>query len=253
MTFWQHGVALSEKQESFVLVTLVSIRGSAPQDEGAKMIVTTHGLYSGTVGGGKIEMISIKKGLGILESKTQHQPEVVTWNLQKDIGMSCGGEVSLLFEHFFFENWPLVIFGAGHIAQALIPVLKPLKAQLTCIDSRQEWLDKVSGIKTILNPSPEKEVSTLPKNSFFMVMTMGHATDFPVLLEIYKHHSDCRYVGCIGSDVKAIKLKKQLTEAGVSESFIQKLNIPMGLTIGSNDPHEIAISIAAQVLQYRDT
>jgi xanthine dehydrogenase accessory factor len=82
-------------------------------------------------------------------------------------------------------------------------------------------------------------------------MTMGHAHDVPILYEIFKSHPDCPYVGVIGSDVKGIKIKRELKELGVSEDFIAKLRVPVGLPIGNNDPNEMAISIAAELLQVR--
>jgi xanthine dehydrogenase accessory factor len=83
-------------------------------------------------------------------------------------------------------------------------------------------------------------------------MTMGHAHDVPILIEIAKHAPDCPYVGVIGSEVKGTKIKKELEQIGVQKDFIQKLRVPIGLPLGKNHPFEIAISIAAELLQVRD-
>lgn len=251
MNLWAQCFELNEKGESFVVVTMTGARGSSPQDPGAKIIVTTQGLYAGTVGGGKVEMAAIKKGQEILASQTALPPESVTWNLQKDIGMSCGGEASFLFEHFKLNHWPLVIYGAGHIAQALTRILSKLNCQVTCIDSREEWIAKLEGVKGIHHPTPRDTVTSFNPKSYFMCMTMGHAHDVPILKAIAEHAPDCPYVGVIGSDVKGIKIKKELAEAGIHQAFIDKLRVPMGLPIGTNHPYEIAISIAAELLQVR--
>ena len=251
MNLWKECFELNERGESFVVVTMTGARGSSPQDPGAKILVTKTGLYAGTVGGGKVELASIKKAQEILDSHSQKAPELVTWNLQKDIGMSCGGEVSFLFEHFMFTHWPIVIYGAGHVAQALTRVLSKLNCHITCIDSRKDWIAKLEGVNTLHHPTPEDTVSSFNPKSYFICMTMGHAHDVPILLEIAKHAPDCPYVGVIGSDVKGLKIKKELTESGVDKSFINKLRVPMGLPIGTNHPHEIAISIAAELLQVR--
>lgn len=252
MTLWRECSLLSEKGESFVVVTMTSAKGSSPQDPGAKMIITASGLYAGTVGGGKVEMAAIKKGQEILSSHSQLAPETVVWNLQKDIGMSCGGEVTFVFEHFVGKNWPIVIFGAGHVAQALTRLLKNLNCFVTCIDSREEWVTKLEGVKAIHHPQPKETVTSFDPRSFFICMTMGHAFDVPILLEIAKHAPNCPYVGVIGSDVKGLKIKKELEQFGVQKAFIEKLRVPMGLPIGSNHPYEIAISIVAELLQVRD-
>jgi xanthine dehydrogenase accessory factor len=252
LKFWQKAESLSKENRSFVCVTLVNIRGSAPQNLGAKMLVSLAGLETGTIGGGKVELVAIKDSLKILEFSENQIPKTLTWNLQKDIGMSCGGEVTLLFEHFSASHWPIVIFGAGHIAQALTRVLAPLQCQLTCIDSRKEWLDKLDSIHFIHASEPKEIIKELNPSSFFLSMTMGHAFDLPILYAISQHAPDCPYVGVVGSEVKGQKIKQELKAMGVSDNFISKLKVPMGLDIGSNDPHEIAISIAAELLQVRE-
>lgn len=251
MTIWEACQKLTAEGISFVMVTMTGVRGSAPQDIGAKMLVTKDGLYYGTVGGGKVEMASIKKSQEILKGE-QLPPEIVTWNLQKDIGMSCGGEVIMLFEYHHQSNWPIVIFGAGHVAQALTRVLSKLNCSVTCVDSREEWIAKLDGVKGIHHPTPKDTVKEFSPKCFFMSMTMGHAHDVPILYEIARHAPDCPYVGVIGSDVKGIKIKKELKEMGVSDEFLNKLRVPMGLPIGTNQPYEIAISIVAEILQVRD-
>jgi xanthine dehydrogenase accessory factor len=252
MNFFEAAQALTSQNISFAVATLFAHRGHVPQDPGAKMIVTVDGLHFGTVGGGKIEMAAIKKCQAILESHREREPEMLKWNLQTDLGMSCGGEATFLFEHFIGIKWPIAIFGAGHVAQALINILKPLNCQITCIDSRQDWIDKVVGVKTICTSSPKEIIHAMDPKTFYVTVTMGHDHDFPVLLEIFRSNPDCLYVGCIGSEIKGKKIKKQLGEAGVTAEFIQKIQLPMGLPIGTNHPQEVAISIAAQLLQVRD-
>lgn len=251
MSFWHKAESLAAQNKSFVVITLTDIRGSAPQNVGAKMLISQQGLEAGTIGGGKVELTAIKLALEILQLTENQKPRTFTWNLQKDIGMSCGGEVTILFEHFAMNHWPIVIFGAGHIAQALTRVLAPLNCQVICIDSRKEWLDKMTGIQTIHAIEPKEIVIQCSPKSYFLCMTMGHAFDLPILAEISKHAVDAPYIGVIGSKVKGQRIKKELKEMNVSDNFINKLKVPMGLELGSNDPHEMAISIAAELLLTR--
>lgn len=252
VTIWNKILELKESNQSFVMVTQIDARGSSPQDVGAKMLVTASGLFFGTVGGGKVEMAAIKKSQAILESNSPQLPLTIKWNLQTDIGMSCGGEVTFLFEHFPATTWPIVIFGAGHVGQALTRILSKLDCQVTCIDSRKEWVEKLENVKAIHHPNPKDVVKDLNPQSYFLCMTMGHAHDVPILHEIAKLAPNCPYVGVIGSEVKGMKIKKELKEMGVSENFIQKLRVPIGLPFGTNHPYEIAISISAELLQVRD-
>lgn len=252
MSLWTKTRELEEQGISFVIATLVSVRGGAPQDPGAKAIITQEGLAFGTVGGGKVEARAIIDAQEILQINEYQKPRSVVWNLQKDIGMTCGGEVTFLFEHFPSTAWPIVIFGAGHVAQALTRTLKNLKCQITCIDWREEWVSRLEGVKAVVHPEPKELVKTFPKNTFFICMTQGHAKDVPILHEISKVAADCPYVGVIGSKTKGITIKRELKELDVGSSFIEKLRVPIGIPLGTNDVYEISISIAAELLQVRD-
>jgi xanthine dehydrogenase accessory factor len=257
--YWEAAAELSRAGTPFVTVTMVSSRGHAPQDPGAKALISSQGLEAGTVGGGKVEARCIEDAKARLaravESPDATRPELVTWNLQRDIGMSCGGEVTYLFETHATTAWKIAIFGAGHVSQALVRTLSPLACRITVVDSRPEWLERLPhapNIERILVAEPADGVEKVDPRSYFAVMTRGHATDVPVLRAIHAKIPDCAYVGVIGSDVKAIRIRSELKAEGLSPSFIEKLRCPMGLPFGGNDPSEMAISIAAEFLQERD-
>ncbi|HEY9871105.1 MAG TPA: xanthine dehydrogenase accessory protein XdhC [Candidatus Obscuribacterales bacterium] len=239
----------------FVSVILVDVIGSAPQDRGAKMLVTKDGLYFGTVGGGKIEKKAIEEAQRLLAAADPSQrTHFVQWSLTRDIGMTCGGGVKLYFEVFNLNTWDIVVFGAGHVAQSLIGLLLGLDCRITCIDPRQEWLERLPQspkLKTVLATDMPSEVKNLPEDAFVILMTMGHTTDKPILLEILRTRK-FPYVGVIGSKAKAVRLKKDVIEAGLPAELQSAFYCPIGLDIGSNHPQEIAVSVAAQLIQLRD-
>jgi xanthine dehydrogenase accessory factor len=239
-----------------VLVILLETKGSAPQSVGAKMLVRSRGLPHGTVGGGKIEAAAIRFAREMLEQTDGAGVELreVEWNLQRDIGMTCGGAVRLLFHARRFASWPIAIFGAGHIVQALVPLLQTLDAMIVCFDTRPEWLEKLPPHPRFTSWLVEDlagAVGEIPERSFVLSITQGHATDVPVLLEAFRRGS-FPFIGCIGSEVKARKLRAELAEAGIGRDAVDRLRCPLGLPLGGNDPNEIGISIAAQLLQERD-
>src|SRR2546426_11678065 len=82
-------------------------------------------------------------------------------------------------------------------------------------------------------------------------MSMGHTTDKPVLIEILRTRS-LPYLGVIGSDAKANILRRDIAEAGLPEEAKGAFFCPIGLSLGTNHPYEIAVSVAAQLLQVRD-
>ncbi|HXN35582.1 MAG TPA: xanthine dehydrogenase accessory protein XdhC [Opitutaceae bacterium] len=254
MTFYEQLVALENKGVSFVLVTLVDAVGSTPQDAAAKMLVTAEGIRCGTVGGGKVEAAALSLAAEIL-AKGDARPRFVNWTLKGDVGMTCGGSVKFYFEpHPASGPWNIAVFGAGHVAQALIPVLVPLPCRITCVDARPEWLERIASapnLQVVHAESPESVVPSLPDGAFLAVMTMGHATDRPILRRALAERN-FPFIGVIGSDSKAEVLRRELAADGVSPDLVSRIHCPIGLDFGTNHPHEIAISIAAQLLTERD-
>lgn len=250
--FWPQFAKFQGSNTPFCCVTVVDTLGSAPANRGAKMLVTRDGLEAGTVGGGKIEARAISEALQMLESG-EVEPKFQSWNLQTDLGMTCGGVVRLFFEVFGVSRWPIAIFGAGHVAQSLVRTLEPLDCGLTCFDTRADWLDKLPDdpkLRRVLSLDLAGEVAHLPRNSFLALMTMGHATDLPVLRAALA--LEFPYIGVIGSKTKGAALRRTLSQEGFSPENCARFFCPIGLPIGSNQVAEIALSIAAQLLQERD-
>lgn len=249
LSLFETATELTRAGEPFVVVTMLGTRGHAPQDPGAKAIVTARGLHGGTVGGGKVEARAIAHAQAALAQSTAPAPERVTWNLQRDIGMSCGGEVEFLFEVHRPHVWPIVVYGAGHVSQALVRLLLTLECSVLCIDPRPEWLDRLPPESAKLRK--RTEVAAAPDDAYHVVMTQGHTTDLPILAALLKRAAP-PYVGVLGSDVKAAKIRKELLELGIEPARVEALRTPMGLPFGSNDPAEIAVSVTAQLLATRD-
>jgi xanthine dehydrogenase accessory factor len=253
---------LAEHSQSgvpFVCVTMVQAVGSTPQDAGSKMLVTASGLDTGTVGGGRVELKAIQHAQAMLARPVAHsrQPiaELLEWNLKRDVGMTCGGSVKLFFETYNHSDWRIVVFGAGHVASAVVECLAPLDCHVTCIDSRAEWLDRIPNrprLRKLHSAEPRTLVSELSSDSFVICMTMGHATDRPILEEIFRQNRQFPFLGVIGSKAKRAVLVKELTAAGVSKTDCEAFHCPIGLDLGTNQPGEIAISVVAQLIQERD-
>ena len=93
-------------------------------------------------------------------------------------------------------------------------------------------------------------VEKIPEGAYVVLMTMGHTTDKPILIEILRTRT-FPYLGVIGSNAKAKRLRKDVLDAGLAEEMTKAFLCPVGLEIGSNHPQEIAISVAAQMLQIR--
>jgi xanthine dehydrogenase accessory factor len=248
---------LSGSGVPFVCVTLVEAIGSTPQDAGSKMLVTAEGLVTGTVGGGRVEHKAIEHARQMLGKSSHEKPptELVEWNLKRDVGMTCGGTVKLFFETYNHTDWRIVIFGAGHVAAAVVQCLAQLDCHVTCIDPRAEWLNKIPDrprLRKIRAEEPRTIVADLPNEAFVVCMTMGHATDRPVLEEIFQKERTFPFLGVIGSKAKRAVLLKELAAAGIPDETANGFHCPIGLDIGTNQPGEIAVSVVAQLIDERD-
>lgn len=248
---------LSQTGVSFVCVTMVEAAGSTPQDAGSKMLVTSDGLVTGTVGGGRVEHKAIEHAREMLAKPVGRAAltELVEWNLKRDVNMTCGGSIKLFFETYNHSDWRIAVFGAGHVASEVVSCLGRLDCHVTCIDTRAEWLDRIpaaSRLRKILADEPRQLVAQLSDDSFVICMTMGHATDRPILEEIFRQGRQFPFLGVIGSKAKRAVLLKELIAAGIPADVTEGFHCPIGLDLGTNQPGEIAISVVAQLIQERD-
>ncbi len=246
---------LSRTGQPFVCVTLVQAIGSTPQDAGSKMLVGTDGLLFGTIGGGRVELKALQHVSEMLADRRDDQPSLVEWNLQRDVGMTCGGVVKLYFEAYNLHDWHIVLFGAGHVAQALVSCLLSLHCRVTCIDPRRQWLDLLPNSPRLIKIQTDDmaaEVQHIRPTDFVLCMTMGHRTDRPILEAIMQSDLALPYLGVIGSQAKRKVLVRELTASGIPDDTAQSFRCPIGLKLGSNQPGEIAISVTAELIQCRD-
>jgi xanthine dehydrogenase accessory factor len=247
---------LSQSGAPFVSVTMVDAVGSTPQDAGTKMLVDGTRLVFGTVGGGKVEKQAIALAHQMLGERGAAACRLVEWNLQRDVGMTCGGVVRLYFEAYNYQTWRIVVFGAGHVAQALVRCLLELECRVVCVDPRPDWLARLpqSGkLQKIHTENMPEIVAQLMDDDFVVCMTMGHATDRPILEEIFRQGRRPAYLGVIGSEAKRKVMLRELTAAGLTCETAERFRCPIGLPMGNNQPGEIAISVTAELIQVRDS
>ena len=254
MRVWETVAREHHRGIACVVVTILQVRGSVPGMLGGKVVVTAEGLVAGTVGGGRVEAKVIEEGQRLL-GEDEAVCEEVVWNLQRDVGMTCGGEMRFLFEVVRpLAAWHVVIFGAGHVAKAVVGVLSGLACRVDVIDVRADWLEglpKAGTVKVHCVSAYEDGVGLVSEKSYILCLTKGHSTDRPVLREVLRRYPAGAFLGVIGSLAKRAVLSRELREDGIEEGQLERMVCPVGLPIGSNDPAEIAISIVAQLLERR--
>jgi len=247
---------LQQEGTPFCVTTIVDGRGSIPQIVGAKAVFTKDGLAYGTVGGGNLEVMCQEKSRELLGREHAMKTHFLRCNLQKDLGMTCGGEVALFFEvHRRESDWNIVIFGAGHVAQSLCRFLVELDCHVVCVDTRAEWLERLprSGkLEACRVVNYCDGVDRIIPGADVILMTMGHSSDVPILKAIEKGKIAVAHLGVIGSDAKSGSVRKQLAQDGLPREFIDGIVCPLGDKVGNNTPAEIAVGIISQLLRLRN-
>ena len=234
---------------SFVMVTVVAARGSAPRHAGAKLVMEPDGAFCGTIGGGAVEHAVLTRrpewmGLG--------EPALVTYDLGRDLGMACGGAVDLLIEPMGVRP-RLVLYGAGHVAIQISAVASRAGFRVAVVDDRVEWANREQhphADDVVVAPlDGASDVVGLGPTDYVVVVTRGHASDFEMASCALRARP--RYVGVIGSRRKAVALRQHLAADGHPAELIDTVRTPVGVDIGAETPAEIAVSVVAELIAVR--
>lgn len=258
---------LLEKGEDFVIAKVVDTTGSTPRKKGAWLLMQQDGTTSGTVGGGRLEAETEKLCRETFKTKEKSRLHHFKLNTEEQdaLDMGCGGNADVLIEYIdaahpedFVEEFNLqttaYIFGAGHVGLALEPVLRYVNFRTVAIDDREEYANRerfpeAAEVKVIKDFKHSFEDIKTDEDSYIVIVTRGHMGDYDVLRDALKQKS--AYVGMIGSRKKNKMLFDMLREEGYSEEDIARVHAPIGLSIQAETPEEIAISIAAEMIQVR--
>ncbi|MCH4178353.1 MAG: XdhC/CoxI family protein [Megasphaera sp.] len=171
------------------------------------------------------------------------------------MGRSCGFvdvEGQPLYCEPLFCPGRVLVFGGGHVAAALVPVLAWLGFDCVVIDDRPEFANRerfpaaetiVAGYDTITD-----RIAITP-DDYVCIMTRGHLADYEVQRQVMLQHP-C-YIGVIGSQGKLAFVRQKLLAAGIPAAAIERCYAPIGVPISAAAPEEIAISIAAELIAVR--
>lgn len=155
-------------------------------------------------------------------------------------------------EQWFIQqfNPPLrmIIVGAVHIAQALVPMAVIAGYGVTVVDPRRAFASDTRFPDVAVSTQwPDEAMRSLSPDGRTAVVTLTHdpKLDDPALEVALK--SDAFYIGCLGSRRTHGARLERLTEVGLGEAGEQRIHGPVGLNIGASSPAEIAVSIMAEV------
>lgn len=234
------------------LVVVTGIEGSTPREVGARMVVADGRLAFGTIGGGNVEHLAIRRATELLESG-EARSETMRVPLAEKAGQCCGGRVTLFIEAFPWTRRRLVVFGAGHVAQAIGGLAGYLGVDVALVDSRSEEelqppLPANRPFTVEFVDAPEEEVDAIAADSLVLVMTHDHALDQEIVARAITRGT-FPYVGLIGSERKWERFRRRLARRGFTDAQLDRVRCPIGVTKGSKEPRAIAISVAAELLE----
>lgn len=244
--------ALRAEQTPCVVVVVADVKGSAPREVGARMVVAKDRPPSGTIGGGRLEQLAIERANELLDDP-HGQSESMDVTLSEQAGQCCGGAVKLFLDPYRWSERRVVIFGAGHVGQAIGGLAPYLNAKVRLVDGRhREELHphpvENPDYELDLVDAPEGVVDELTSDDAVLILTHDHALDL-LILERALRRGPFRYLGMIGSDRKWSRFQKRLLSKGFTTEDIATVRCPIGVTRTSKDPAAIALSVAAELSQ----
>lgn len=285
-----HAARLRQEGRAVYGCLLVAARGSTPQDAGALMLLddATHTL--GTVGGGCVEAevrreafaLLSRDGSGLLRYKLDHD---YGW----DDGLICGGTIEMAvgplpsadelariiadidtraetclrievddaggpvaYELALPPRERLLIAGAGHVGRAVAILAVGLDFDVTIFDDRAALLE--DGLPEGVAPQGGEirsalKAASIDPHTFCLIVTRGHRHDEEALEAVVGRGA--RYVGMIGSRRKIKLIFDDLVARGVPEGALADIHAPVGVDVDAVTVPEIAVSIAAELVQVR--
>ncbi|CAN5424264.1 hypothetical protein BH09BAC4_BH09BAC4_45420 [soil metagenome] len=158
-------------------------------------------------------------------------------------------------EKIGYKNY-LFIIGGGHCALALSELMSRMDFCIRVFDDRPDLhtmeLNDVAHEKIVVNSYSEL-ADFIPSGThhYVVIMTFGYRTDDLAIRALL--NKEFRYFGVLGSKNKMGKLFAEYRAEGIPDEILRKIHSPIGLSINSQTPEEIAVSIAAEIIQVKNT
>jgi xanthine dehydrogenase accessory factor len=239
---------LIKEGKEFALATIIKASAGSPGRTGFKMVVYKDGTTFGTVGGGELEFQTVRNSVDVIDKK---KSKTLEYKLTEDLKMACGGRVELFIEYFspLKKAW---LFGGGHMAQALTPMLNSIGFSVNIIDNREDFAvkERFNGVSEVVkgdyldfaekfNPSIDDSV---------IIFTHGHTYDYDILNILCKRSIDIKYLGVIVAKNKIKIIKDKIRDFAYEGNLIDNVYAPIGLNIARRTTSEISVAIVAEII-----
>jgi xanthine dehydrogenase accessory factor len=161
---------------------------------------------------------------------------------------AAAGSNSETFINVFNPTTRLIIVGAVHVAQPLVPMARALGYEVVIVDPRSAFAteERFDDVKFFREwPDEAMPKIGVDERTALIALTHDPRIDDPALM--YALSSDAFYVGALGSKVTHAKRVERLMKAGIGSKAIDRIHAPIGLDIGAQGAAEIAVSIIAEI------
>jgi len=246
-------VRIKREGDIAALATVVSAKGSTPRAEGAKMLIKSDKSFIGSIGGGCLEADVWQAGMTVIqEQKSRLLDFDLTGREETLEGLICGGTMQIFVEPII--PVPRVyIFGAGHIGFAVSKIAALAGFTITVIDDRPAYANKEKFpdadeffVEDLTDIIPRLSIN---KVSYLVIACRGHLEDQSVLAGVLK--TPAAYIGMVGSKKKTRTIFDNLKAQGFSQEELNRVHAPIGITMATETPEDIAVSIAAEIIDVR--
>src|SRR5512144_2805793 len=178
MQIYEEVLRLKRLGRTSAIATIVECRGSAPQKQGAKMLVRDDGSLMGTLGGGCLEADVVQAALMAMKDGS---PLTLPFELtEREGGLVCGGTVLVYIEPVLLDPH-LVILGAGHVGKTLSRLARFTGFRVTVVDDRVEYANRENipeATDVVVNDFTRAfDQVPVEKSTFIVVATRGHNHD----------------------------------------------------------------------------
>lgn len=151
------------------------------------------------------------------------------------------------------KSGTVYIFGGGHVAQELVPVLSHLDFPCIVLDDRAEFscaqVFPQAEQTLVVDLEDIGDAVTIGPADYVCIMTRGHQFDYFVQKQVMRRKP--AYIGIMGSRNKIRVVTEKLLQDGFSKAEIEACHMPIGTDIKAETPAEIAISIAGELIAVR--
>jgi xanthine dehydrogenase accessory factor len=241
--------AAAAARRPVVVVTVTNPAEATGLGAGAKWVLGADGALLGAPPAGLRPLVREAAAAALQAGRSQRlrvREGAGAWERAEDGGVG-------LFVEVITPSPELLVVGAGHIAQPLVAMGKLLGFHVTVIDDRRAFADRerfpdadeiaVGRIEDLLRDW------RIGPATYLVLVTRGHQFDEAALKVVIG--ADAAYIGMIGSRRRVREVFRHLAAAGVPEERIARVHAPIGLAIGAESPAEIAVAIAAELVQVR--